>query len=496
MVKQQTNRDRTFRTIVILAILLVLILAGAWYYWSVKKPETPLTAPPTAVAPPPPAPEPTAAADEPAADAVPQTPSPQAAPPEAPGGVIQFDSDDEELRELMARRKARYGLKDSVDMVVESDETIQVGGISVPMEEILERIRLKSGDLVETDLGPTLSTVSEGERIDRLYTQLKEKEKRFKALEREIESAPAGAPGTQEKLQEYASLRSVMDMYGAYRKALSDIREWELILESQESQPPREALAEHLDRLEAEKIALEQSLSAQLGLQGDPAANRTKLLETLADARARMAEIDAALASPSLDASAGTDLVRERAALSGQMADLEPYESVLDRIDKTRALTERTDAEAASEIASALTDLNAAADTLEDTLTDRLLPDMKTDAYGVYIVRPGDNIWNIHFQFLKENFKYRGITLSPVADEPDARGVSSGVGKILKFAEGMVYIYNLQEQQLEDNIDIIHPLSKIIVFNMARAIELIREIDQEDIKHIQFDGETLWLPAG
>jgi hypothetical protein len=60
----------------------------------------------------------------------------------------------------------------------------------------------------------------------------------------------------------------------------------------------------------------------------------------------------------------------------------------------------------------------------------------------------------------------------------------------------MVYIYNLQEQQLEDNIDIIHPLSKIIVFNMARAIELIREIDQEDIKHIQFDGETLWLPAG
>ena len=69
------------------------------------------------------------------------------------------------------------------------------------------------------------------------------------------------------------------------------------------------------------------------------------------------------------------------------------------------------------------------------------------------------------------------------------------MGKILKFAEGMVYIYNLREHRLAEDINIIHPMSKIIVFNMAKAIELIKQINYEDIKHIQFDGETLWLPS-
>ncbi len=31
--------------------------------------------------------------------------------------------------------------------------------------------------------------------------------------------------------------------------------------------------------------------------------------------------------------------------------------------------------------------------------------------------------------------------------EPDRRGLSSSVGKILKFSEKMVYIYNLEERK-------------------------------------------------
>ena len=69
------------------------------------------------------------------------------------------------------------------------------------------------------------------------------------------------------------------------------------------------------------------------------------------------------------------------------------------------------------------------------------------------------------------------------------------MGKILKFAEGMVYIYNLRERRLAEDINIIQPMTKIIVFNMAKAIELIKQVSYEDIRKIQYDGETLWLPS-
>ena len=245
-----------------------------------------------------------------------------------------------------------------------------------------------------------------------------------------------------------------------------------------------------------QKKDLERTLAAQLGLTPGQTPVEEQLMKALTESRARLKEIDNILKTPPEDITARTALVRERTALAERITALEKYEATLARIDKIRTLLAQTDPEAKAEIEANLKGLRTRADELEDALTDRLLPGEKTDAYGIYVVRPGDNIWNIHFQFLKENFKHRGITLSPVADEPDERGVSSGVGKILKFAEGLVYIYNIREHRLADDANIIQPLSKIIVFNMAKAIELIKKLDYEDIKHIQFDGETLWLPSG
>jgi len=117
------------------------------------------------------------------------------------------------------------------------------------------------------------------------------------------------------------------------------------------------------------------------------------------------------------------------------------------------------------------------------------------DGYGIYVVKPGDNIWNIHFMFLNNYFTNRGISLSPVSDEPDAKGTSSGVGKILKFSENMVYIYNVKERKLEEDINIILPLSKIVVFNMKTIFGLLDTIDYKNIQQIQFDGETIWIPS-
>ncbi len=115
--------------------------------------------------------------------------------------------------------------------------------------------------------------------------------------------------------------------------------------------------------------------------------------------------------------------------------------------------------------------------------------------FGIYVVQPGDNIWNIHFRFLKEYFQNRGVRLSPLADEPDRQGFSSGVGKLLKFSENLVYIYNIEENKLTPDLNLIYPMSKIVVYNMDRVYALLDSIDTDQIKEIRFDGENLWIPA-
>jgi len=136
-------------------------------------------------------------------------------------------------------------------------------------------------------------------------------------------------------------------------------------------------------------------------------------------------------------------------------------------------------------------------DIIENDLQEKALKESAAGAniYGIHVVTPDDNIWNIHFRFLRDYFEKRGITLSPLSDEATASGYSSGVGKILKFSENMVYVYNVRDRSLDVDLDLIHPLSKIIVFDMGRVFALLDQIDYENVNRIQFDGETLWIPA-
>lgn len=116
-------------------------------------------------------------------------------------------------------------------------------------------------------------------------------------------------------------------------------------------------------------------------------------------------------------------------------------------------------------------------------------------SYGIYVVQPGDNIWNIHFNILKDYYESQGINISPKADEPMDQGQSSGVGKILKFSETMVTIYNLIEKKIDLDINLITPLSKIIVYNMDEVFSLLHDINFDTIDSIQFDGKNIWVPA-
>ncbi len=118
----------------------------------------------------------------------------------------------------------------------------------------------------------------------------------------------------------------------------------------------------------------------------------------------------------------------------------------------------------------------------------------KVTTYGVYVVQPGDNIWNIHFRILKEYYARKGIEVEDRADEPTDAGVSSGIGKILKFSESMVIIYNLKEKTVDDNINIIEPLSKVIIYNMEEVFSLLDKIDFNHVDRLQFDGTNIWIP--
>ncbi len=125
----------------------------------------------------------------------------------------------------------------------------------------------------------------------------------------------------------------------------------------------------------------------------------------------------------------------------------------------------------------------------------RLSTGGRTDAFGIHVVLPGDNIWNIHFKLLKGYFTHKGVDIAPMADEPNPDGFSSGVGKLLKFSENMVYIYNVKKRVLVSDLDLIQPLSKIVVYKMDKVFDLLETIDYRRVDLIRFDGDNIWIPA-
>ena len=135
-------------------------------------------------------------------------------------------------------------------------------------------------------------------------------------------------------------------------------------------------------------------------------------------------------------------------------------------------------------------------DIVEKDLKSRGMPgNKKIESFGIHVVQPGENIWNIHFTFLKDYFDHKGVQLSPVSDEPLNGGRSSGIGKILKFSEHTVNIYNIKEHKLDKNLNLIFPLTKVVVYNMDQIFAFLDLIDYKHVNRIQFDGETLWMPA-
>jgi|GEM_PF-641259 len=110
--------------------------------------------------------------------------------------------------------------------------------------------------------------------------------------------------------------------------------------------------------------------------------------------------------------------------------------------------------------------------------------------YAVYVVRPGDNLWDIHFDFLREYFQSKGIHLAPTADEPLGKR-SSGVGRILKYAENMVHVFNLKTRKLSRDLDLLQPHERIVIFNLSALDKILAPLTKKKIRHVRFDGRRL-----
>jgi hypothetical protein len=366
------------RGVVIVCLLLVLLLTAAWYWFNRRSVGQSETNPPSVQS-----------------STTEKTPSgaktqPQKITQSIPSPkVIDLDNlkNDAKTQALMDQRKQEYGVNAGVDAIVKPDESITVGGITVPMSEILEKIRIKKGDVIEKNIEETPEQ-RETRLRELFYKRLAQAEKEYHRLEKQLNNP---------------DIRSNPELYEKYSRRLAKLKK----------------TMELYDRLKA--------------------------LNTSIDTARR------------------------------QLEDLSGAEREAAMVRLKSMLAEKK--------------------TLENELKSLVMPSGGVEAYGIYVVRPGDNIWNIHFLFLKDYFARKGITLSPQSDEPDRRGYSSGVGKILKFSETMVYIYNIRQHKLDVDLNLIHPRSKIVVFNMAEALSLLDQIDYRNVKQIKFDGETLWIPA-
>jgi hypothetical protein len=118
----------------------------------------------------------------------------------------------------------------------------------------------------------------------------------------------------------------------------------------------------------------------------------------------------------------------------------------------------------------------------------------RVSAWGVHVVRSGENLWDIHYRLLGEYLKSRGVNLPTGADRPDPQGFSSGVGKILKFAEHMVGVYNVKTGKMSTDLNLLEAGHKVVVFNLSEIFMELAKIDPHDLSGVMYDGRVLLFP--
>ena len=68
------------------------------------------------------------------------------------------------------------------------------------------------------------------------------------------------------------------------------------------------------------------------------------------------------------------------------------------------------------------------------------------------------------------------------------------MGKILKFAEHMVGVYNLETGTMSPNLNVIEPGKKAVIYNLSEIFEQLSKIDPRDLTGVSYDGRVLFFP--
>ncbi|MCE5243780.1 MAG: hypothetical protein ABFD98_19530 [Syntrophobacteraceae bacterium] len=113
--------------------------------------------------------------------------------------------------------------------------------------------------------------------------------------------------------------------------------------------------------------------------------------------------------------------------------------------------------------------------------------------YGIRVVRPHESLWGIHYAILREYLARRQIDIPANADQPLSDGRSSGVGRVLKFFEGIVSIYDFKDVHAKLDIDEIRPHSMIVFFRISDVFNALDQVRAEDINRLRFIGDMLRL---
>ena len=470
--------------------------------------------------------------------------------------------DDKELQALMDKRKEKFGFEKGVDLIVKPDESVKVGDEVIPMQEILEKIRLERGEVIEKDITdssePGTSTPKAPDAAVLAQKRVEEIEKLLKASDK---------PATGQEQEKEKKIEQIVSVYKEYKSTEEKIKEKQKLLKNLEmkkeilisQKQSQERSPEATQQTGTPKLTSDQNQKPEAYIPIKP--DEQPVSETIS----KKAE---PIQQPLVQKPVGQDKKQsivaklepkkeqkpeayipikpgEQQAVSEDKPSIKvlvspekpkpkadqpaPKYQIIQKERKVKAPKERPPESASpkpvpeikkpegrtvpiqkpipstkemakleSYMKSIQDDINTLMlkkGDLESELKQLLTEKEKPEAYGIYVVQNGDNIWDVHFAFLTEYFTSRGIVLSRTADEPDAGGKSSGVGKILKFSENIVYIYNTRDRRLEKDINMIHPLSKIVVFNMGQVFELLDRLAYGDIEKIEFDGDNLWLPA-
>jgi len=336
-----------------------------------------------------------------------------------------LNKDNSNFDEEMEDRKARFGLTDSVDMIVKTDEVIKIGDVKIDIDELENAIKIRHGDLVEKDIN--------------------EKSNNYNSNKQSPDSNN-NKPKNQ-KDQKKVFIKNIYDM---------------LFDKEKDKKTKNEIISKKISRPQK---PLNQTSDVQ------PSENKNKLND--------------------LTQSETNDLENQEDIFEENINEEDKINESGD-ISVNKNLSYNTDQNNKNnpEVINEPFDKEIEFDKQEKTQSIK-----KSKYLGIRVVKPGENIWDIHFNLLKDFYSNLGIPVSPYADEPDELGFSSGVGKILKFSENLVSIYNFQTKKFDINLNVIDPLSIIVVYNMNQIFDLLNQIDYSNINRIEFDGESLWLPG-